>query len=213
VTEPIGHARAFELLPWLVNGSLTATERDAVEQHIRACIACRRELKQQQLLRSAVRAQPTVHLSPHSGFDRLNREIGSTAAEPRADPRAAFAPLLRFAVVGGFGIVLLAMLLWLAPSAPRSGATGGYSTLATQTATNGTQLDLVFTQSITASDMQVLLDEIDGSITSGPTDAGRYTVRVANGNASEEEIARILARLMRDPRLRFAARSLSAAAP
>jgi hypothetical protein len=41
VATPIGHARAFELLPWFVNGSLAADERDAVELHVRSCIMCR----------------------------------------------------------------------------------------------------------------------------------------------------------------------------
>ena len=45
MSRPIGHERAFELLPWLVNGSLSGHERDEVEQHTRVCLLCRRELE------------------------------------------------------------------------------------------------------------------------------------------------------------------------
>jgi anti-sigma factor RsiW len=37
------HQAAFELLPWLVNGTLDDVERAQVEQHLQTCAACRRE--------------------------------------------------------------------------------------------------------------------------------------------------------------------------
>jgi hypothetical protein len=37
-------ARAVELLPWLLNGSLEVTERDALQRHLEACASCHREL-------------------------------------------------------------------------------------------------------------------------------------------------------------------------
>jgi anti-sigma factor RsiW len=37
------HQAAFELLPWLVNGTLDDVERVQVEQHLQTCAACRRE--------------------------------------------------------------------------------------------------------------------------------------------------------------------------
>ena len=78
MSEPITHSRAFELLPWLVNGSLSAEERSLVEQHVSTCLSCHRELKEQQRLRAAVRAQPAVHISPQtgevSGVSKLNDE-------------------------------------------------------------------------------------------------------------------------------------------
>ena len=88
-TEPaLTHARAFELLPWLVNGSLTGAERDAVESHVRACIACRRELKQQQRLHGAVRARRTGRrlrrgwVRPTRPRARRNGTLEPTLARP-----------------------------------------------------------------------------------------------------------------------------------
>ena len=85
MTTPISHDQAFELLPWLVNGSLAAGERDAVEEHLRSCLPCRRELKMQRHLHEALRAQAAVHLSPHSGFETLTRQLSGTAP-PAARP-------------------------------------------------------------------------------------------------------------------------------
>jgi anti-sigma factor RsiW len=208
VATPIGHARAFELLPWFVNGSLAADERDAVELHVRSCITCRREFKEQQRLRAAIRSQPAVHVSTQAGFDRLNRQLATSAHErPRPTNPRPLGAFMRFAVVGVAGGALLAMLLWLAP-APERGAPN-FATLATTPAARAKQLDLIFAQSITAAEMQALLDEIDGSITAGPSRLGRYTVRVANGETSAAELGDLIERLASDPRVRFVGPALA----
>ena len=43
---------------------------------------------------------------------------------------------------------------------------------------------MIFVQSVTAAEMQQLLDEIDGSIAAGPSDVGRYTVRLETERAA-----------------------------
>lgn len=42
-TEPMNCERVAELLPWLLNGTLEETTRDAVDTHIAACPRCQRE--------------------------------------------------------------------------------------------------------------------------------------------------------------------------
>jgi len=95
VSQSITHTRAFELLPWLVNGSLGAEERDIVEQHVGSCLACHRELKEQQRLRAALRAQPVVHLSPQTNFDKLARALDGQRV--LGAPARRFTQLVRFA--------------------------------------------------------------------------------------------------------------------
>jgi len=205
--EPaLTHTRAFELLPWLVNGSLGAAERDAVEQHARTCIACRRELKEQQRLHAALRAQPAVHVSATTGLERLDdlldapqRTLGTWAA--RYD---SFRP---FAVAAGVGIALLGFLLWLTPL-PQVG-TEAYTTLATPPRVEAALLDVVFAEHTTAAEMHALLADVRGEIVAGPTEVGRYTVRVAGGRLTAEELMRIEDTLAQDPRVRFAGRSLT----
>jgi hypothetical protein len=194
----MSHARAFELLPWLVNGSLRLAERDAVEAHARDCLVCRRELKEQQQLRAALRSQPAVHISAQSDFEKLSRRLGEPAKRP-----SAWQPLMRFAAVAGIGVALVAALVWMPPKIDND----NYSTLATQRAPAG-DIDIVFVQSITAADMHAVLDEIGAKIAAGPSDVGRYTVRLQHTH-DDAAIAALLERLHNDPRVRFAGRTLA----
>lgn len=209
MSTPITHDRAFELLPWLVNGSLAAAERDLVERHVRSCLSCHRELKEQQRLRAALRSQPALHISAQSGFDRLTRELGGTAL-PGARRPQPLAAVTRFAVVGAAGVVLLGVLLWLAPERDIGSDAPTFATLATQPAGAAPAIDLIFVQSVTAAQMQQLLEDIDGSIAAGPSDLGRYTVRLDHVSTGSMQIDALIARLQKDPRVRFASRSLAA---
>ena len=210
MSHPITHSRAFELLPWLVNGSLGAVERDAVEQHVRSCLSCHRELKEQQRLRTALRAQPAVHISPQTGFEKLVRALEGQpilAARPAARPFDAF---LRFAAVAAAALLVVGGLLWLAPAGHDTRGDAAYETLASGRQAARGELDVVFVQSITAAQMQGLLEEIDGSIAAGPTDAGRYRIRLDDSNLTDAQLDALVARLAKDPRVRVAARALTA---
>jgi Putative zinc-finger len=201
------HSRVLELLPWLVNGTLSGDEREAVEQHARACIACRRELKEQQRLHTAVRARRTVDVSAEAGFDRLNAELDSAA---RAGPPrwgARYATAARFVVAAAAGMAVLAILLWLTPL-PEPGG-NDYATLATPLPEEAALLDIVFAGDTTAAEMQELLDEIGGKIVAGPSELGRYSVRVAG----EQPNGELLAALAVDPRVRFAGPALTEVQP
>jgi hypothetical protein len=212
VSEPgtLTHSRAFELLPWLVNGTLAGTEREAVEEHARTCIVCRRELKEQQQLHARVRARRTADVSAEAGFDRLDREIDDAARTPRLWSKryAAAAP---FAVAAAAGIAVLAVLLWFTPL-PQIG-NDDYATLATPPAGDSLLLDIVFAEDTTAAEIQRLLDDIGGEIVAGPSKLGRYSVRVADNGEKGSRLAQLLAALAADARVRFAGRSLTEPAP
>jgi anti-sigma factor RsiW len=209
--EPaLTHTRAFELLPWLVNGSLTGTERDAVESHVRACITCRRELKQQQRLHSAVRARRSADVSAEAGLDRLDRELDETARSSRFW-RGRYASATPFAVAAAAGLAVLAVLLWFTPL-PQLGS-ANYSTLATAAASDVALIDIVFAEGATAAEMQALLNDIDGEIVAGPSQLGRYSVRLAEGRATSANVTELLETLGADPRVRFAGRSLAEPPP
>jgi hypothetical protein len=209
--QPLTHARAFELLPWLVNGTLGAAERDAVDEHVRACIACRRELREQQRLQAALRAQPIVHLSGQAGLERLDSRLDAMPASRRRGWAARYRNARPFAIAAGIGVALLGALLWLTPL-PRIGAET-YTTLATPQRVEAALLDVVFSEQTTAAEMRTLLAQVDGEIVAGPTEVGRYTVRVADGPLTAGELARIAETLARDPRVRFAGRSLTETPP
>jgi ADP-ribose pyrophosphatase YjhB (NUDIX family) len=203
----LAHSRALELLPWLVNGTLSGEEREAVEQHARTCIACRRELKEQQRLHAAVRARRTVDVSAEAGFDRLNAELDGAAGTTRPRWRVSYATAAPFAVAAAAGMAVLAILLWFTPLPELAGSR--YETLATAPAEDARMLDIVFADDTTAAEMQELLDDIGGKIVAGPSELGRYSVRIAGGQPNGE----LLAALAVDPRVRFAAPALMEVQP
>lgn len=211
MTEPeaFAHDQAFHLLPWLVNGTLDAPGRDAVEQHVRTCIVCRRELKEQRQLRAALRDQPTIHVSAQAGLAELDRRIDGKPAARRGARGwgGGYAALKPFALATAAGLALLAVLLWLTPL-PEIGA-ARYATVATPTAGDTQLIDVVFAQQTTAAEMVALLAEIDGEIVAGPSAVGRYSVRVASGRASDAQLTKVVDRLAADRRVRFAGRSFA----
>ena len=206
-SAPLPHNRAFELLPWLVNGTLAGAERQAVEEHTRTCIVCRRELKEQQRLHHTLRARKTADVSVEAGFDRLERDL-DPSVRAREHSRKRYAVLAPFAVSAAAGIAVLAVLLWFTPL-PERDAEGSYTTLATPPPIAATPLlDVVFAEDTTAAQMQALLDDIGGEIVAGPSEVGRYSVRVAAGSADAVRLRELLDALAADPRVRFAERSL-----
>ena len=202
----LAHERAFELLPWLVNGTLGGAERDAVEAHARTCIACRRELKQQQRLHGALRAASSADVSAEAGFDRLERDLEPSVGKQRYW-RRSYASAAPFAVSAAAGIAVLAILLWFTPL-PGIDQDGAYTTLATSPAGAAPRLDVVFAEDTTAAEIRALLDDIGGEIVAGPSELGRYSVRVAGNHADPARLGELLERLEADTRVRFAGRSL-----
>ena len=202
----LDHDTVYELLPWLVNGSLAEAERDGAESHVRSCIVCRRELKELERLQLAVRSQPTLHLSAEGGLDRLQRQLDREAASRPVRRDAGYAPFFRFAAVASVGVAFLGVLLWLAPNVPNR---AGYETLGTQPAAQRAQIDLIFDRQTAAADIQALLQTVDGEIVAGPSELGRYSVRIHDGNATDPEVTALIEKLAHDPRVRFAGRAFS----
>jgi anti-sigma factor RsiW len=200
----LDHDHATRLLPWLVNGSLEAAERVGVELHVRSCIACRRELRELERLGAAVRTQPLVPLSADNGLARLDEQLDNDAAARTSRRRAGYTPLLRFAAVASVGIAILGGLLWLAPGLDTRSS---YSTLASSSTAQRAEIDLVFAKQTSAADIQALLTSIDGEIVTGPTELGRYGIRIRGGKLDEKELGALLEQLANDPRVRFAGRS------
>jgi hypothetical protein len=202
------HKRAFELLPWLVNGSLAAQERDAVEEHARDCLLCRRELKEQQCLRTSVLNQPTVHISVQRDFDKLLQQIDDrpivASGAARIGGRAWWTPA-RIAAAGATCAVVFAAMLWIALPANDGVAPSAYRTLAAPAIGSSREIDVVFVDSITSAQIRQVLSEIGGEITAGPSDVGRYTVRLDDRKLTADDVSAIAERLAADPRVRFAA--------
>src|SRR5512135_3643787 len=69
------HDKVWSLLPWYINGSLEASELELVEQHLRICLRCRREVAEQGTLYIALHHAPSVQISAIPSLERLMSRI------------------------------------------------------------------------------------------------------------------------------------------
>ncbi len=212
----MNHDEAFRLLPWLVNGTLTGAERDRVEGHVRDCLACRAELRGQQALREGVRRLPDLHVSAEQGFAALAERL-----EPRVPPGArgaddhsaatharpahrVWSVSRRLALAAGV-VLAVGAALW-AGYLERTERLPAYRTLTTPNAGAGVRIDVVFAAGVSEKDLRDVVTGIGGTLVAGPTALGRYTIRLEN-QPDDAEVDALIARLQRDPRVRFAGRS------
>ena len=65
------HDRAWELLPWIVNGRLVRDDEPWVRRHLDECAECRREIEIQSDIRSALIGEARVEYTPQASFQKL----------------------------------------------------------------------------------------------------------------------------------------------
>jgi len=205
------HRACWDLLPWFVNGTLSAAQIEPLEAHLRECVACTEELSQQRELRDRLREQArigdAVLLAPQAGWqkmaDRLDVEMGETGgAQRRMQARRRVlagrlaASLAIVSIVG-----LSAALVWQGRENAQR-AEPRYQTLTTEvpSAGSGGQLRIVFAREVAVNDAAALLHAIPAQIIGGPSEAGVYTVALQN---EATPVSELLARLRADARIVF----------
>ncbi|HUF72624.1 MAG TPA: zf-HC2 domain-containing protein [Gammaproteobacteria bacterium] len=203
------HREVVELMPWYVNGSLTARERAGIEKHVKECLPCRAALRDEQRIRGLVSAQDDMPVGVGHGVSDLLRKIDGSGTRTT--------PLwLRPQLGLGAAVVCVAVAGWLvltstapdanAPAADASSAP--FATLTDGAGVAANRIDIVFADGVTDAEIRALIESVDARLIGGPSEVGRYTVAVAP--ASDAELSALIDRLAQDPRVRFAGRSYSA---
>ncbi len=205
------HRRAWELIPWLVNGSASAEERRAVEEHLAGCADCREEYQFQSRLRGAISRPPRPDTPADSAaaaasLQRLWRRIdGEEEAAPARSRRFAggsFARGLLLAVlIEAVGIAALSAALWTR-DVPRGAPL--YQTLSApaESAPRAT-IRAVLAPTLTLGELQALLGQAQLQIVAGPSDAGVYSLAPMSAQAAAATQP-ALAQLRAHPGVRFA---------
>lgn len=123
-TPALLHRQLWELIPWVVNGSASRTERQALEEHLPHCADCRDEYAFQSRLQAGIAADtPGVRESDAQAglrqlFARIDTSVSpaaspaarSSATEPRRF-RLGSRALIAAVVVQAIGLALFAALL------------------------------------------------------------------------------------------------------
>lgn len=203
--EFMSHEEAIELLPWLVNDSLAARERDLVGGHARSCVICRRELGELEKLHAAV-AKPLPAAAPSPNMRRINARIDAQlAVESRgrlflARAREFFTSPWRVAaaVQAVLLLVLGGMIVW------PQGETPPFTTLTSPAGLpEGDYIRAVFAPDLTSQELGSLLDARGLGIVAGPSARGVYTLGFVGTTTTEERMA-IVTELKSEPQVLFA---------
>lgn len=202
--ESMSHEEAIELLPWLVNDSLAAGEREVVLGHARSCVICRRELGELEKLQAAV-ARPLSAAAPSPGMRRINARIDAQlAAESR--PRLLLARLrdilasplhLAVAAQAALLLVLGGVMFWPNDETPSFTTLTDPANLA-----EGDYIRAVFLPDLPGREIASLLQASGLGIVDGPSARGVYTLAYVEATTAEQRMA-ILSELKNNPQVLF----------
>jgi len=185
----VPHEQAMELLPWLINKSLSNDERVVVLDHAKYCVVCRREIEHLEHLRDSIERLSSPVPIPAPDMRNINARIDRWIDQQNFVRRS-------FSWIGGFFpspwrtvnavqtvllVVLGAALLW-----PESRDAEFTTLTQSQELANGHYVRVVFSPELTFAKQQALLDDLELRIVDGPTDRGVYTLATANSMAVEE---------------------------
>ena len=184
------HRRAWDLIPWIVNGSAPDSERLAVQAHLDACADCRQELEFQRQLQAAMSLPGTSKIDPRDSWQRLRSRLdsagpqGPVALEPPArsrDAGRAWMPWLVAAmVVQAVGLGALGVAWWSRPTASPAvpASTGGvYRTLsAPEVTVPAATIRVVFAPQVTMAQVQAVLAAARLQVRAGPSEVGVWTL-------------------------------------
>lgn len=206
------HQQILLLLPWFLTQSLELSERQQVENHLRSCMLCRRELVNLEKLAAAVKQSSDLDVAAGISFDGLREKLQSASSarqqsglsvvpqsvdrhERHGDATGGLSgnapnrhkPFWAFFGTQGRRLAIAAsLLLAMTPLVMHYGRplmTADYYTLSDPKpeAVGRSQLRVVFSKSLSDTDINALLGKIHGQRVEGPNSVGAYTVRLDSG--------------------------------
>lgn len=187
------------LLPWYVNGSLGESERQQVDQHLAACVDCRRELDELARLRSELTA---LYRAEPGASSRTARRVLEDVARDAAARRMStgrksslehvdqwFRSLFLPRWVPTLAAVLLlaqtGLLLWISAPAPEQ--------IMSRSVGRAARIAVTFHGTATEEQIRSLLRTVHGRLVGGPTTDGQYILEITAGTeAAGEDTLKVL---------------------
>jgi hypothetical protein len=178
--RPSEHDAVQKLMPWFVNGTLSAAEAGRVESHLAECGECREDLAFERQLARGVAELP---LNADDGWKAMQLRMAEEAPPVRATGTVR---LLRRRVPVGWAmagslaasVALALVVVGLRPSAAPQQT---YHTLGSAAADTQGQVVVLFRPDTTAQQMQVILTAQNARLVDGPTSAGAYVLHLDSG--------------------------------
>lgn len=207
------------LLPWYVNKTLHGAEIKTVENHLKVCLTCRREIATLHKLAAAVQQKGSIDSAAQATFYRLKKRIHSPDETSRQNTSKVIALPGQRAWYGklrlGHSILPRPALAWaavllLSLLIPRFIDTGNsqmheYRTLSNSEnpAISKNTIRVIFSNDTEQVNINNILASVHGLIVDGPTEQGVYTIAVESELASNNVLG-LVATLRKNPNVIFA---------
>jgi hypothetical protein len=174
------HERAWERIPWLVNGRLAPEEAQEVEAHAARCSCCREELALQARIHDAVSRDDSLAFASEAAYRKLATRIDAAPRERAVQRKMRW--LVAALAIESIGLVAWSGWVWRS-SQDRQAL---YVTLgeSQRAAVSGASVRVVFRPESTLEDVQALLKSVNARVVDGPTESGVYTLELPQSGAS-----------------------------
>ena len=187
------HANMVLLLPWYVNNTLEASEHQQVEQHLRSCLICRRELVALRKLAAEVKQATDLDVAAEASFAGLQAKLQKKPAMPvntvvafktKSDLSDSVKNKPRLLAFSAKGWAIAASLLFVATlplmiqNQQQDSGIAGYYTLsaAKPEVAHNNHVRVVFAKHLVDKDVEALLNKIHATKVDGPNSVGAYTL-------------------------------------
>lgn len=183
--EHFDHEQCWELIPWVVNGRAGEAEQRALLTHTEDCVECREELERHRKLQRHMRGTDEVIAAPNASWQKLLARIDTQPDPALVKHKQRQRPWLVAALwLQLVAIAALAGALFSSTTRPE------YTTLSTpRTTAKHSAVRVVFAPDASVSEVNQLLRRADCDIIAGPSEAGVYTLALANGGNVDHAIA------------------------
>jgi hypothetical protein len=179
--------RAWEAMPWVLQGSAPREQGEALMSHLVHCEACRAEFARQSRLQLAMSLPSDIPLDANVGLKRLLGRLDAPA--PQEAPARSRAPgwltraLVAAVLVQALGIGALGMKLWSEGSLPR------YRTFSESPRPPiPGSIHVVPDAAMKLADWDALLHDLGLQVVGGPNDVGAYTVVPQDPGSTEQHV-------------------------
>ena len=180
--RPSEHESVQKLLPWFVNGTLSAHESGLVEAHISECDECHADLTLERQLAHDIATMPR---NADDGWNALQSRLAIEAPRhvARGSYRLGHRPVpLGWAMAGSLAAsvaVGAAVMAIQQNSVPEE----TFHTLGSAPTAAGGEVIVLFRPDTTENQMRVILSAQAARLVDGPTAAGAYVLRI-DGDAA-----------------------------
>ncbi len=189
ITHPsdVDHEQASLLLPWLVNGTVSETERFAVERHAAECAECTSDIEALRSIESAIRNDALTPIVPRPDVANVLSSIGLHSSDNAPRSRGRVARYADYAIAASvFIAITIVALLNIIPDSPQP------TIFETATSADDDSLmhyvfELRFTPETSIDARQQIFSSIN-SIDVAPSSENRYTVTVPLAASSMDEL-------------------------